>query len=212
MPAAGRAATQQFAAFRLALLDVEDGRPVEAAAWRDWLATTYPGAPISVAAAALVDDATAGLPLATACARVTLFLQGEPRPTGVLDGEVGYGNPDLGAADVCTVGRSGRRTAAPQSRSMTRRPPSASPPLMPPLPLPWPLTRRRCRRRWSSIPTAAWSPAWGRCSAPPEKWRAPRSPALWSAAATAPSNGTRRGSALSWRMRPRRPAAWWAWP
>jgi len=112
MLAAGRAATQQFAAFRLALLDVEDARLAEADLWRTWLLANYPDAPLTAAAEALLLDAAADLPLSTSCARISFFLMGEARPTGVLDGEVGYGNPNLGAIDVCPVGQTSARSGS----------------------------------------------------------------------------------------------------
>lgn len=96
-----RAATQQFAGFRLSVLPLLQGDITEATRWRNWLQEAYPNTPLSNAAGLLIETwQQNGNNLPGACSRVTSFLAGEANPTGPLE-DMGYGNPILMAEDVC---------------------------------------------------------------------------------------------------------------
>jgi hypothetical protein len=97
-----RSYTRQFAAFRLALLELRRQRPAEAAAWEAWLAREYAGRPLTRAAAQLVAAIEQGQELPQACATVEAMLRLENNPTGPLV-NMGYANPELNIEDVCPV-------------------------------------------------------------------------------------------------------------
>jgi hypothetical protein len=97
-----RSFTRQFAAFRLALLELRRQQPAEAAAWQAWLAQEYAGQSLTRAATELLAAGARGHDPAEACATVTALLQMENNPTGPLV-NMGYANPELSAEDVCPV-------------------------------------------------------------------------------------------------------------
>jgi hypothetical protein len=95
-----RSYTRQFAAFRLALLELRQQRPAGAAAWQAWLAQEYPDQPLTRAAAQLLIAVGEGQSLPVACAGVEAMLRLEDSPTGPLV-DMGYANPELKIEDVC---------------------------------------------------------------------------------------------------------------
>lgn len=97
-----RSYTRQFAAFRLALLELRQQRPVEAAAWQAWLQQEYAGQPLTRAAGQLLTAAGQGQALPQACADVAGLLYLEDNPTGPLV-NMGYANPALEVEDVCPL-------------------------------------------------------------------------------------------------------------
>lgn len=97
-----KAATRQFAAFRLALLSLQADNTAQARQWRDWLTAEYPETPLAQAAVTLLDEYSRNLNLAAACQTITTDLLLLDRPTGPLE-YMGYANPALTAEDVCPI-------------------------------------------------------------------------------------------------------------
>lgn len=97
----GKIKTQQFAAFRLVLLNLQLGDKINANKWRDWLTVQYPTEPIAEAAAILL----ASWPNSqqSSCADVLSHLENYDRFIQPLD-TPGYGNRSLFAADLCPFG------------------------------------------------------------------------------------------------------------
>ncbi len=90
---------RQFAAFRLVLLDLQQGEVDKASGWRDWLGTNYPSAAITRAAKNLVYEWSLSKDLSSACLKSSGQLKTEDRPTWPLD-DLGN-NLRLRAGDVC---------------------------------------------------------------------------------------------------------------
>ncbi len=98
-----RAATRQFAGFRLALLPLLQGDITEATRWRNWLQEEYPNSSFADAAGLLIETwQQNGNNLPGACSSVTSFLAAEAGPTNPLE-DMGYGNPSLTAEDACPL-------------------------------------------------------------------------------------------------------------
>lgn len=95
-----RPLVMSFAAFRLALLALEQGDAVAAGRWRDWLAQ-HDATGAWARAATLLVDAWSG-DRAVACAQVTAQLQGE-KVSWLPLSDMGYANPALDADDVCPL-------------------------------------------------------------------------------------------------------------
>lgn len=99
-PEQTRADINAFAAFRLILIDLEQGNVERANSRLTWLEATYPSSAAASAAAALVNG-WAGPENATAlCEQIESGLAAIDNPTGAL-ADMGYGNPSLTAADYC---------------------------------------------------------------------------------------------------------------
>ncbi|HRQ40942.1 MAG TPA: hypothetical protein PLD25_23755 [Chloroflexota bacterium] len=97
-----RAAINQFAAFRLILIDLLQGNSGRALDWLSWLDSNYPDTPITQAAKFLLANWQEGdFPLAL-CNEITTMLATTDSPTGPL-ADLGYGNPSLTAVDVCPI-------------------------------------------------------------------------------------------------------------
>jgi hypothetical protein len=92
----------QFAAFRLALLDLREGDLAAATAWQNWLRDNFPGSPLTQAADLLIGNFGQTNDVAAACTAVTNFLLTLEDPLGPLH-DMGYANPTLQAEDACPL-------------------------------------------------------------------------------------------------------------
>lgn len=90
----------QFATFRLILLDLLQGDGDGANGRFTTMQQTYPNAPLTTAAATLLNQWSGADNLPALCASIAASLQTMENPTGALT-DLGYGNPSLTAADVC---------------------------------------------------------------------------------------------------------------
>lgn len=99
-PAETYAAISQFAAFRLILIDLLQGDVQRANGRLAWMQQNYPGAPLTAAAATLLNGWSSADGLPALCATITNMLETYENPTGGLE-NLGYGNPSLTAVDVC---------------------------------------------------------------------------------------------------------------
>lgn len=90
----------QFAAFRLILLDLLQGDGAGANGRVAAMQQAYPDAPLTPAAATLVNEWTHADALPALCTSIETTLETVDNPTGALS-DLGYGNPSLTAADVC---------------------------------------------------------------------------------------------------------------
>jgi hypothetical protein len=93
--------SRRFAVFQLILLYLRQGNSSEAAAWRDWLLTTYPDAPLTAATQQLLSEWELNYDLAAACTLITRQFASDD-----LTGELlfmGYGNPGLDNGDLCPI-------------------------------------------------------------------------------------------------------------
>lgn len=97
-----RGAIEQFATFRLIVIDLLQGNTARANDRLTWLENRYAGTPIAQAATMLLANWSANPHLPSLCAEVTGMLQASEVPTGHLS-DLGYGNPSLTAVDVCPV-------------------------------------------------------------------------------------------------------------
>lgn len=95
-----RGAIDQFAAFRLILIDLLQGQANRANDRLTWLESNYADTPITQAAATLLRHSPGDQHPSSLCAAVTAALQAAEAPTGHLI-DLGYGNPSLTAMDVC---------------------------------------------------------------------------------------------------------------
>lgn len=95
-----KAAIDQFAAFRLILLDLQKGDLVRAASRLNWLNNTYPGTAAAFGAAQLISGWTTPDNAPQLCTAVEAGLATFHNPTGPLE-NLGYGNPSLTAVDFC---------------------------------------------------------------------------------------------------------------
>jgi hypothetical protein len=98
--AEAKSAIDQFAAFRLILIDLLHNDPARAAGRLAWLEGTYPGSAAAQGAAMLANGWTGQEGQAALCAQIESTLAALPDPTGAL-ADMGYGNPSLSAADYC---------------------------------------------------------------------------------------------------------------
>ncbi|MCL4265462.1 MAG: hypothetical protein KJ069_19765 [Anaerolineae bacterium] len=97
-----RAAINQFAAFRLILIDLLQGNSGQAFDRLSLLNRNYPNTPITQAAQLLLTNwQDLDHPFAF-CNEITAMLETAEDPTGPLV-DLGYGNPSLTAVDVCPV-------------------------------------------------------------------------------------------------------------
>lgn len=94
------AAINQFAAFRLILIDAIRGDAERAAGRLVWLQETYPDSAATQAAALVVESLSDGPELEVVCERIETELGALENPTGPL-ADMGYGNPSLTAVDFC---------------------------------------------------------------------------------------------------------------
>jgi hypothetical protein len=92
----------QFAAFRLALLDLRAGDLAAATAWQNWLRDNFPGSPLNQATDLLISSFGQTNDIAAACTAVTNFLLDFDEPLGPLH-DMGYANPALQAEDACLL-------------------------------------------------------------------------------------------------------------
>lgn len=99
----GYSDTRQFAAFRLALLNLVESNLESAQEWQNWLETEYSSSPLTEATNVLLASWQQTNSLPQACIAVTNFLINYEQPTGSLS-YTGYGNPRLLAEDVCPIG------------------------------------------------------------------------------------------------------------
>lgn len=91
---------RKFAAFRLALSNLQEGNLTEAIHWRDWLHLNYPESALTEGADLLLATWQETSSLSQACARVINRLH--RRATGALI-DTGYANPSLTNKEVCPV-------------------------------------------------------------------------------------------------------------
>ncbi len=95
-----RADISAFAAFRLILIDRLIGDSERAASRLAWLLATYPDSPVAGAADRLIREWGTYGNSTELCAQIEGGLATLENPTGSL-ADMGYGNPSLGAADLC---------------------------------------------------------------------------------------------------------------
>lgn len=100
----GYSDAQQFAAFRLALLNLIDNNLGGAKEWENWLETEYPSSPLTEATITLLASWQQSGSLTQSCIDVKTLLDSYEQPTGSLS-YTGYGNPTLNAEDVCPINR-----------------------------------------------------------------------------------------------------------
>ncbi len=96
-------AIAQFAAFRLAVVDLLQGDVERANGRLEWLRSTYPEAMVTEAAAVLLANWTGPDGLAETCRIVeeTMATLGDTENSTGLLADLGYGNPSLQATDLC---------------------------------------------------------------------------------------------------------------
>jgi len=99
-PEQARADVRAFAAVRLILIDLLQGENERAAGRLAWLQETYPDSAAAGAAATLVAGWSGPENAAALCQSITAGLAAQTNPTGAL-ADMGYGNPVLGAGDLC---------------------------------------------------------------------------------------------------------------
>jgi hypothetical protein len=95
-----KGAIDQFAAFRLILIDLLRNDAARAAGRLAWLQSNYPASAAAQGAATLVNGWSGPDGQAALCTQVETTLAALPNPTGALV-DLGYGNPSLTAADYC---------------------------------------------------------------------------------------------------------------
>lgn len=95
-----KGAIEQFAAFRLILIDLLQNDSARAAGRLAWLESNYPGSAAAQGAATLVNNWSDAEGQAALCAQIESTLAAQPNPTGAL-ADLGYGNPSLTAEDFC---------------------------------------------------------------------------------------------------------------
>lgn len=95
-----KAAIDQFAAFRLILIDLQKGDLIRAASRLNWLNSNYPGTAAAFGAAQLINGWTTPDNAPQLCTAVEADLATFHNPTGPLE-NLGYGNPSLTAVDFC---------------------------------------------------------------------------------------------------------------
>lgn len=89
-----------FAAFRLILIDLLQGNGERANSRLTWMSALYPDSVLTGAAARLIGEWAGPGGAGALCDQIEANLQTRDNPIGVL-GDMGYGNPILGAVDVC---------------------------------------------------------------------------------------------------------------
>ena len=99
-PEQARADISAFAAFRLILIDLLQGNVERANSRLAWLGATYPASAAAGAAATLVAEWAGPENAGALCDRIETGLSAVANPAGAL-GDMGYGNPSLGADDFC---------------------------------------------------------------------------------------------------------------
>ncbi len=95
------AAVAQFSAFRLILIDELQGDAGKAASRLAWLERSYPGTAVTNGAGRLVREWAGADGLNNLCNSIENELNDLAQPIGPLTNEMGYGNPSLGAEDLC---------------------------------------------------------------------------------------------------------------
>ena len=99
---APQAAVQQFAAFRLIYIALNENNLAEANTWISYLENNHTNAALTLAARAMLDAADVGATPTAGCAAALSILAGYENPLGALH-NLGYGNPSLTVADLCTT-------------------------------------------------------------------------------------------------------------
>jgi hypothetical protein len=95
-----KAAIDQFAAFRLILIDLLRNDAARAASRLAWLQGNYPDSAAAQGAAVLVSGWSGIAGQEALCNQIETTLAGLPNPTGAL-ADMGFGNPSLGAEHYC---------------------------------------------------------------------------------------------------------------
>jgi hypothetical protein len=95
-----KSAIDQFAAFRLILIDLLHNDPARATGRLAWLQSNYSGSAAAQGATMLVNGWTGPEAQESLCAQIETTLAGLSNPTGAL-ADMGYANPSLNAEDYC---------------------------------------------------------------------------------------------------------------
>jgi hypothetical protein len=95
-----KSAIDQFAAFRLILIDLLHNDPARATSRLSWLQSNFPGTAAAQGATTLVNGWSGPEGQAALCSQIETTLATLPNPTGALS-DLGYGNPSLTAEDYC---------------------------------------------------------------------------------------------------------------
>ncbi len=94
-------ASEQFAAFRLVYLNAAINNREQAELWMSFLESAYSGEAMTIGARAMYDSVLVGAAPQAGCAAAQSVMSGYDNPVGALS-NLGYGNPSLSAADLCT--------------------------------------------------------------------------------------------------------------
>lgn len=95
-----KSAIDQFAAFRLILIDLLHDDPERAASRLAWMQSNHPTSAATQGAVTLVNGWPGAEGQAALCAQIENTLATITNPTGALS-DLGYGNPSLTVADYC---------------------------------------------------------------------------------------------------------------